>query len=323
MPNLVHRTGPVGGALVDLADVARLDAQAARFRVASKASGTRRAYRVDLVDFEAWCNDYELRSLPAEPSTVARYIADLAARARAVSTINGRVSAIAYAHKHAGHPDPTADPAVRDVMAGIRRSDGRRTRKAAPLTADLAAKVVRKIPARDPRGLRDRALILLCFGAALRRSELVALDVADIEWRAKGLVVHVRRSKTDQEGAGRTVAVLDGKLKVPAALRAWLDAAGITSGPLFLAFDRGALTDRRLSDGQFGRAFKVRCAAAGLDARLFSGHSCRRGFATSADEAGADLKATSDQLGHVRLDTTRGYMGAEDKFRRNAGKGFM
>ncbi len=103
----------------------------------------------------------------------------------------------------------------------------------------------------DLAGRRDRALILLCFGAALRRSELVALDVADLETHRRGLLVRIARAKTDQAGQGRTVAIPDGKLKIPAAVRHWLEIAGITEGPAFRGCDRGRLSPDRLTAGQF------------------------------------------------------------------------
>ncbi len=199
---------------------------------------------------------------------------------------------------------------------------GRPPRKKKALTDDLVVKVLRKIGT-DLAGLRDRAMLALCFGAALRRSELVGLDLGDIEFHSRGLVVTVRKSKTDQPAKGKRKGVPDGKLKVPDALRAWLDAAGIESGPLFRGCDRGKLLDTRFDGGSFARMVKRRCAAAGLDPKLFSGHSCRSGFATSADEHGADLRATSLQMGHAKLDTTVGYMQTADLFRKNAGRGFV
>ena len=117
--------------------------------------------------------------------------------------------------------------------------------------------------------------------------------------------------------------MFDGKLKVPGAVRAWLDAAAVVEGPLFRSVDRGRIGAERMDGGSFARMLKRRAEAAGLDPKLFSGHSCRRGFATSADEAGADLQSIAGQLRHAKLDTTRGYTEAGDLFRKNAGKGFV
>ncbi len=202
-----------------------IDAAAAKFAAAATSERTRGAYLGGLRDFAAWCSDFDLAPLPALPQTVARYLTDLAERGRSVSTIDQRAAAIAFAHRKAGFDSPTGTEEVRGVLAGIKRTVARRPAKKQALTADLVAKVVKKIPAKDLRGLRDRALILLCFGAALRRSELVALTVDQLDFQRRGLLVRLGRTKTDQNGEGRTVAVPDGKLKVGDAVRAWLDAS--------------------------------------------------------------------------------------------------
>ena len=299
-----------------------LDEAVAAFAAASKSEATRRAYRANLRQFSRWCRTERVEALPARPRTVARYLTALAGAGRSVSTIDRHAAAIGYGHRLAGHDAPTSAEEVRAVLTGIRNSLGRPPVQKKALTDDLVAKLVRKIP-RDLVGLRDRAMVLLCFAAALRRSELVALDVADIEEHRRGLTVTLRRSKTDQAGKGKRKGVPDGKLKVPDAVAAWLKAAGIVEGPVFRGCDRGRIAANALTGTHFARIIKARCEAAGLDPTLFSGHSCRRGFASSADEHGADLKATSEHLGHAKLETTTGYMEASDLFRKNPGKGFV
>ena len=324
MSVLVHRTGPVLGAVsVHQADVDRLDAAARQYRIASKSKATLRAYLSDFGDFVSFCSDFDLQSMPASAETVGRYLADLPARGMVVSTVNRRAAAIAYVHRAKGFDSPNGSESVRAVLTGIRNTHGARPTKKQALTADLVAKVIRKIPTRELRGLRDRALILLCFGAALRRSELVALDVDQLDFQRRGLLVRLGRTKTDQTGEGRTVAVPDGKLKIGDAVRAWLDAAGISEGPIFRGFDRGTLMATALSPGQFARMLKGRCEAIGLDPKLISGHSPRRGFATSAGDLGADLRHTARHMRHAKLETTLGYMEDGDLFRESAGKGFL
>ncbi|MCJ2129235.1 site-specific integrase [Methylobacterium sp. E-045] len=300
-----------------------LDEAAAGFAAASKSDATRRAYAGDWRDFTGWCVDGGVDSLPASGRTVGRYLTHLAGLGRSVSTIDRRAAAIAAVHRAAGHTAPTALEEVRMILAGIRNTLGRRPAKKQALTADLVAKVLKRIRGTDLASVRDRALILVCFGAALRRSELVALDVADLERHRRGLLVRIAKSKTDQQGQGRTVAILDGKLKIPAAVAAWLDASGITSGPVFRGADRGRLSADRLTAGQFARILKARCAAAGLDPEAFSGHSPRRGFATTAGDDGADLRLTAKHMRHAKLETTLGYIEDGELFRENAGKGFL
>jgi site-specific recombinase XerD len=299
-----------------------LDDAVDAFAASAKSAATRRAYRSDARDFIAWCVGQGVAPVPAEPRTVCRYVTALVGRGLSVSTVDRRVAAITALHRAKGQDTPTAREEVRTVLAGIRRTLGRAPRKKAALTVDLVAKVLRRIGP-DLTGIRDRAMIALCFGAALRRSELVGLDRDDVEQHPRGLLLTLRRSKTDQQGRGHKVAVVDGKLKVPQAVQAWIDAAGIGSGPLFRGCDRGKILDTPLDGGSFARMLKRRVEAVGLDPKLFSGHSCRRGFATSADEAGADLQSIAGQLRHAKLDTTRGYTETGDMFRRNAGKGFV
>ena len=299
-----------------------LDAAVDAFAASAKSAATRRAYRSDARDFIGWCAGQGVEPVPADLRTVARYVTQLAGLGRSVSTIDRRVAAITALHRSQGYDTPTAREEVRLVLAGIRNTVGRPPRKKRALTDDLVVKVLRKINS-DIAGLRDRAMIALAFGAALRRSELVGLDVGDLDWHHRGLVVTLRKSKTDQAGKGLKKGVPEGKLKVGEAVKAWLDAAGIKDGPVFRGCDRGKILDTRFDGGSFARMLKRRVEAVGLDPALFSGHSCRSGFATSADEHGADLRATSRQLGHAKLGTTASYMQTTDLFKKNAGKGFV
>ncbi|MFY9293336.1 MAG: site-specific integrase [Methylorubrum rhodinum] len=306
-----------------LPSIQALDEAAAGLATASRSSGTQRVYAGAWRDFTGFCAGFGLEPLPASPLTVIRYLTHLAGLGRSVSTIDLRTAAIALAHRMAGHDSPTVREDVRQVLAGIRNTHGRPAAKKKALTVDLLAQVVRKARGQDLIAVRDRALILLCFGAALRRSELVALNVEDIERHRRGLLVRLRRSKTDQEGKGQTVAVLDGKLKIPAAVQAWLTASGITEGPVFRGCDRGKLSAERLTAGQFARILKARCAAAGLDPEAFGGHSPRRGFATSAGDEGSDLRLIATHMRHAKLETTAGYIEDADLFRKNAGSEFL
>ena len=170
-------------------------------------------------------------------------------------------------------------------------------------------------------GLRDRALLLVGFGGALRRSELVALDVADIAETETGLLVTIRGSKTDQERAGTTIAIARGDVACPAKeLREWLDAAGIESGPIFRPIDKGGTV----------RAFRLTCrsvaayaARAGFDASTFSGHSLRAGFLTSAAGKGASIFKMMDVSRHKSVDTLRGYVRDSELFKDHAGAGLL
>jgi site-specific recombinase XerD len=203
------------------------------FVKASKSAATRRAYQSDARHFSAWCAQHGLEPLPASVEAVAAYLAAIAGNGLRASTINRRCAAIGYLHRAAGFDPPTSSEAIKAVLSGIRRSVGTAVTRKAPVTADVIKSLV-GVMTGDLQGLRNRALLLLGFARALRRSELVALDVADLEETAEGLLVHIRRSKTDQEGAGDFVSIPFGSKLLPVrALKDWLAAAGITEGPLF------------------------------------------------------------------------------------------
>src|SRR6202171_911313 len=214
--NLPAALGPDLAAAIDLAK-------------AEKAASTRKAYGTDFRMFKAWCDSRAVPALPAAPETVASYLAAHAGKSKP-STLGRRVAAIRYAHRLASLETPTDSEGVKATLRGIRRTFGTARNKKAPA---VAAKMQR-MAAMAPEGLagqRDRALLLLGFAGAFRRSELVALDVADIEGKETGLLVTIRRSKTDQEAMGRTIAITCGDVACPVkTLSEWLNAAGIVSG---------------------------------------------------------------------------------------------
>src|SRR6185295_15351853 len=269
------------------------------FAKASKSAATRRAYQTDAADFVGWCQRHGLEPLPSTVDTVAAYLAYLARSGLRASTITRRCAGIRYMHRMAGLESPTSSEAIKAVLAGIRRSIGTAATRKAPATAETVRTILAEMPA-DLRGLRDRALLLLGFAGALRRSELVALDVEDLEETAEGLLVRIRRSKTDQEGAGDFVSIPHGsRLRPVAGVRAWLEAAGITEGPLFRSIKKGgSVTLERLSDRSVAKVIKQRAEAAGFDPSVFSGHSLRAGFVTSALHHGADILRVMDVTRH-------------------------
>ena len=175
---------PVGGA--PAAGLTDALTSAAGYALSEKADATRRAYRADIRRFSTWCEAVGAIALPATPATVAAYLAALADRRLKVSTISRRAAAIAYAHKLASF-EPPINESVKAVMRGIRRKLGTAQKGKAPATAAVVAKLVKRFP-NDLSGKRDKALILIGFAAALRRSELVALTLADVERAPDGIV---------------------------------------------------------------------------------------------------------------------------------------
>jgi integrase len=177
----------------------------------------------------------------------------------------------------------------------------------------------------DTKGLRDRALLLLGFAGAFRRSELVALNVADLQFCDDGLRVTIRRSKTDQEGLGATIAIVRGSTACPVrAVRTWIEMAGILDGPLFRPVTRtGRVSSRRLSGRAVADLVKRYARRAGLNAADFSGHSLRSGFLTSAAARGASIFKMMDVSRHKSIDTLRGYVRDAEIFRDHAGNGLL
>jgi site-specific recombinase XerD len=246
---------------------------------ASRSSATLRAYRSDWTHFEAWCDEHNLVALPAEPAVVAMYLTDMADSGDfKASTLSRRLVSIAQAHKAAGHKSPTSDETVRLVNAGIRRTIGTAQRAVRPVvTEDIRAMVATCRD--DPAGTRDRALLLVGFAAALRRSEVAALNVDDIEQTRDGLVVTLRRSKMDQEAAGRRVGVPYGSKPATCPVRAygaWIEVAGLQEGAVFRPVDRhGNIGDARITDRGVALVVKRRAELAGMDPAEVSGHSLR------------------------------------------------
>jgi site-specific recombinase XerD len=290
---------------------------------AEKALSTRKAYGTDFRLFKVYCDAKGVSALPASPETVAAYIAAEAKTAKP-STIGRRVAAIRYAHKLAGLETPTDAEGVKATMRGIRRTFGGARNKKAPAVAAKMHSMVATAPD-GLAGLRDRALLLLGFAGAFRRSELVALNVADIEENETGLLVTIRGSKTDQERQGVTIAITRGDIACPVkALRAWLDTAGIDAGPIFRPIDKaGTVRPSRLTCRSVANIVKAYAGRAGFDASTFSGHSLRSGFLTSAAGKGASIFKMMDVSRHKSVDTLRGYVRDAELFKDHAGAGLL
>ncbi|OJV83371.1 MAG: hypothetical protein BGO37_08805 [Cellulomonas sp. 73-92] len=196
---------------------------------------------------------------------------------------------------------------MRQVRLGLRRLIGAAPRRQArPLQTDDIRRIVTAIDRTTPKGARDAAIILLGFASALRRSELAALTVSDIEHQPGGVVVTVSRSKTDQEGEGQRVAVVNGQHAVTdpvAALNEWLDRRGRAPGPLFTSLQRGTVSLHPISGQAIAIALRNRARAAGFDAARITPHSLRAGHTTSAAVAGVSLDRIAAQTRHKRLST--------------------
>jgi site-specific recombinase XerD len=238
---------------------------AADFARASKSPATQAAYGSDWRIFEAWCRARGLDALPTTPESLCAFLADEAFAGRRASTLGRRLAAIRYFHRAAGYETPTGDEKVKAVLSGIRRTIGAAPVRKKAATSDIVLGMVGG-KGRSLRELRDRAILLLGFAGAFRRSELVALDVVDIEWTAEGALITIRRSKTDQEGLGRRVGIPHGEIACPvAALKSWLEAAAIVEGAVFRRISNKRaqrVTDRRLAGRNVASIVKDRSGQA-------------------------------------------------------------
>ena len=328
---------PSGNADAQLQRLQEAAEQAGTYARQARAENTRKAYQSDWRTFTVWCEAHDLPALPADPHTVVLYLADVA-DAHKASTLRRRLASISQAHKMAGHASPalTSQEPLHSVWLGILREKAGRERidKVAPaLTEDLRL-MIEHLPREDPESptspltlsaQRDRALLLVGFAGALRRSELVGLDVADVTFGAEGLRLVVRKSKTDQHGEGHAKGIRYGEHPATCpvrALRAWLRAAGIERGPIFRSINRhGNVSGGALTPQSVALIIKRACRRAGLREEDFSGHSLRAGFTTQAARAGKPERVIMRHTGHKSEFMVREYIREGTLFQENPTEG--
>ncbi len=288
----------------------------------SKAPATVRAYRACWQHFQAWCRDRGLVALPAEPRTVALFIADCASKHKPAS-ISLRMAAISAAHRLAGFESPALmrHAVVSETWAGIRRTLGTaQIGKSALLTENIRA-MVDALPV-TLRGTRDAALLLVGFASACRRSELAAMTVEDLCWVEEGLRITLRRSKTDQEGKGQTIGVPYGSDPATCPVRAmkrWLAAAGITDGFAFRGVLKGGRVQvGRMAGDSIALCIKRACGSVGMEKAQYAGHSLRAGFVTQAARAGCSESSIMKQTRHKSTAMLVRYTRDPNLFRNNA-----
>lgn len=308
------------------------------FAERARAANTRRGYRSDLADFARWCGGEDRSALPAAADTVSNYLIYLAHHGAKVPTMSRRLSSIAYAHRFGGHPNPVDTPRVHAVWEGIRREKAQPVDQAPPLMPPVLWEVLDALP-HDKAGVRDRALLLVGFVAALRRSELAAVRAEHLGDHPKGLVLAIPRSKTDPYGEGQ-LAVLPYSSRPErcpvTALRAWLEAAAIQEDYVFRRIHRngksvmplrtrtaagaGRETMPGMSEAAINDAVQRACVRAlGLaEGMKYSAHSLRAGFATYASQRGASDRAIAHQTRHRSLASLNQYIRIESAWADNA-----
>lgn len=298
-------------------------ATAAAYARHATSDATRLAYARDVADFTQYCACRSLCPTPATPETLAAYLASLATRLT-LPTIRRRLVALSQHHKRYGVPSPTTHALVRAVLHGIARDADvqRRSRphKKTALTTERLRTLIAAIGTTRLRDLRDRAIVLVGWAAALRRSELAALDLGDLVFEARGVTVCIRSSKTDPYGQGRAIDIpvlVDHEVCAVAALKTYLEAAALTSGPLYRTFARGdVMKPNRIAPIDVARCIK-RAARAGDIAGDFAGHSLRRGYITSGIASGASVPELMRRTRHKSQAVFVGYIEEALPFVRN------
>ncbi|WP_224388974.1 site-specific integrase [Pseudonocardia sp. ICBG1293] len=316
-----------------------LTADEAAYIAAARADNTRRGYRSVWAGFTGFCRDHGLEAMPAAPATVSGYLIALAQAGAKVTTIGKHLSAIRAAHRAANQPDPAVTSRVTAVMEGIRRSHGEPPDQAPPLmppqldAAIAACPLVRSWKNRPDEpalaGARDRALLLIGFWGALRRSELAALTVEQIgperllRSGRRGRVMPLPRSKTNQTGDKPELVGLP-RAERPehcplTALDTWLELSGITTGPVLRKVSTGnRALNQPLHPESINNLVHAATTRAGLPDGPYSAHSLRAGFVTYAHLRGATDRAIAHQTRHRSMDTITDYIRVDDVFVDNA-----
>jgi integrase len=261
----------------------------------SLAENTRVAYLSDLTHFESWGG-----RIPASPETIAEYLV-AHADVLSVATLNRRLAALSKVHRSRGFSNPTTVEVVKATLRGLKRIKGTAQRQATPLIKEDLFLVLEAAGSRL-KDVRDRALLLLGFAGGFRRSELIGLNCEDATPVRQGLEIIIRRSKTDQTGAGRKIGIPHGRGRwcPVAALEQWLASSGITEGAMFRPIDRHhRVGSKRLTGEGVCLVVRERVGAVGINPKAYSGHSLRAGLATSAAKAGVSSWKIRQQTGHA------------------------
>lgn len=288
------------------------------------ADSTKVAYKGDWKIFARWCESFQEISFPATPETIAKFLTHQSLDGIAHPTLNRRLAAIKLRHESGGVDSPTKNHLIYKVMRGIKRTQKRAVVKKAPATAERLEIMINSCED-STLGLRNKALLLLGFAGAFRRSELVELKLQDIEKTPDGIRVTIRKSKTDQEGVGETIAIPNGtRFRIVDTLFEWIKRANINDGYIFKSVRKnGKVQDKGLRPRDVARIIKRYAFNAGLTVSDFAGHSLRAGFLTSAAKAGASIHKMMETSRHKSIETLAGYVRSENLFENHAGEKFL
>jgi integrase len=312
-----------------LAKIGDLNEAAASLASDALSEATQNAYRADWRRWCKWCKAHGLH--PLGPSgQLALYIASLVEQGYKIPTIDRALSAVSLAYRLADKPNPRKDPAVAAVFQGARRRIGIAPDQMTAILPTELQKMVEALPIDEHsrlRSIRNRAALVMGFYGGFRRSELLALDIADIAEVPEGLKILIRRSKTDQVGRGRMLGLPYQSVTSVCPVRAlkeWLLASGITEGPVFRTISKDGLEvlDTRLCTRQFCDIVKSAAQRVGLTGK-YGGHSLRAGLVTAAVRAKKNPKSIMQQTGHKTMDILMRYVREQAMFEDNAAAGLI
>ena len=291
----------------------------------SKAKNTIRAYKSDFADFSLFCVQNGFKSLPSEPKIVSLYLTQLSTKNIKMSTLKRRLVSIGVIHRLKGHYLDTKHPSIIENMMGIKRRKGSIQKGKKPLLINdlkLLINAIDEVQEEEIKKFRDRSIILIGFSGGFRRNEIVSLDYDDLDFVTEGLKINLKRSKTDQFGAGliKGLPYFDNPQYCPVlSLQKWINISKINAGPLFRRFSKGTkLTDKRLTDQTVAHLIKKYLKLSGIESKNYSGHSLRSGFATSAAESGAEERSIMAMTGHKSTEMVRRYIKEANLFKNNA-----
>lgn len=304
-------------------EILELQDEAKKHLANSKAENTKRAYQNDWTQFSEWCAKNGLQDLPADPETLVYYITFLGKTLKA-SSIKRKMTAISQRHETAGYPSPTKTALVKGVWDGIQRKIGIKEEGKDALWLDDLRQVIQAIDQHTLIGVRNRALLIIGWAGALRRSELVFLNFEDVSKTRDGLILHLNRSKTDQKGEGQNVALPYGSNPLTCPVRNledWLEASKISEGPLFRRINRHGSILGRLTPQSVRLIVRKSCETIGMDPERYGAHSLRSGFCSTAAKAGKAEHQIMKQTRHKRSDSLQRYIKKASLFDDNAASG--
>lgn len=312
-----HRDNFFIGRSEAIANNEKLSDKARQSIYIARADNTIRAYESDWNDFCEWCEYHHVSAYPAIPETIINYINDLADNAKA-NTVARRISALTENFDAAGVQDnPCRFPIVKNALRGIKRMKGVMQHGKLPILFDDIKEMMTYLEGNTLQQARDKAILLVGFYGAMRRSEIANLEVNDIRFTRLGMLLTLRKSKTDQFDQGQLIAipiVQEKNICAVHALKEWLHLSGITSGPVFRGFTRNhTIRKTKISDKTIALIVKHYAALVGMDPKEYGAHSLRHGFATTAAQHHVEERDIMRQTRHKSQAVVRRYIDEADR----------